>query len=199
MTGRQLTLDDISDLRAYERERDAFRGSIIDLKKRRRVPVGRITTFVFENRDTIRFQIQEMARAERMLTDEAIETELGIYNPLIPGPGELSATLFVELTSKEELMAWLPKLVGIETAPELRLGDGGAEVVRCEVDPEHEKQLTREEVTASVHYVRFRLTPDQVERFAAGPVELAVAHPNYSASVTLSDETREELLGDLRG
>ena len=199
MTGQQLTLDDISDLRAYERERDEFRAHIIDLKKRRRVPVGPITTFVFENRDTIRFQIQEMARAERMLTDEAIETELGIYNPLIPGPGELSATLFVELTSKDELMAWLPKLVGVEMAAELRLGQGDAEVVRCEVDPEHEKQLTREEVTASVHYVRFRLTPDQVERFAAGPVELAVAHPNYAESVTLSDDTRQELLGDLRG
>ena len=199
MTGRQLTLDDISDLRAYERERDAFRGSIIDLKKRRRVPVGRITTFVFENRDTIRFQIQEMARAERMLTDEAIETELAVYNPLIPGPGELSATLFIELTSKDELMAWLPKLVGIETAAELRLGEGDVETVRCEVDPEHEKQLTREEVTASVHYVRFRLSPDQVDRFAAGPVELAVAHPNYAESVVLGDETRAELLGDLRG
>jgi hypothetical protein len=198
VTARPLTVDDISDLRAYEREREEFRRHIIDLKKRRRVSVGPITTFVFENRDTIRFQIQEMARAERMRTDEAIEAELAVYNPLIPGTGELSATLLVELTSKEQLQEWLPKLVGVETAAELRLGDGG-EVVRCEVDPEHEKQLTREEVTASVHYVRFRLTPEQVERFAAGPVDLAVAHPNYGEAVRLSDATREELLVDLRG
>jgi hypothetical protein len=197
MSDRQLTLDDIADLRAYERERGEFRRRVIDLKRRRRVAVGPIVTLVFENRDTIRFQIQEMARAERMLTDDAIETELRVYNPLIPEAGELSATMFIELTSKDELMQWLPKLVGIETMVELRLG--GSDVVRCQVDPEHERQLTREEITASVHYVRFRLTPEQVDRFAAGPVELAVAHPNYSEATTLSDETRRELLEDLHG
>jgi hypothetical protein len=195
---RQLTLADIADLRQYEREREEFRGRVIELKKRRRVHVGPIVTLVFENRDTIRFQIQEMARAERMLSDEAIETELGIYNPLIPNRGELSATLFVELTSKDELMAWLPKLVGIETAVELRLGEGdGAVAVRCDVDPEHEKQLTREEVTASVHYVRFSLSPDQVEAFARGPVTLALAHANYGEATLLEEATRESLLEDL--
>ena len=196
----KLTLDDIADLRAYEREREEFRGRIIALKRLRRIPVGPFVSFVFENRDTIRFQIQEMARAERMLTDEAIETELRTYNPLIPEPGELSATMFIELTSKDELMQWLPKLVGIETKVELRLGsdDDDADAIACEVDPEHEKQLTRDEVTAAVHYVRFRLAPDQVERFGTGPVELAVTHPDYRESVVLSDASREELLRDLR-
>src|SRR3712207_4698094 len=113
MSNAKLTLDDIADLRAYERERDDFRKHIIELKRHRRIPVGPIVTLVFENRDTIRFQIQEMARAEKMLSDEAIETELDIYNPLIPSAGELSATLFIELTSKDDLMEWLPKLVGI--------------------------------------------------------------------------------------
>ena len=196
MSNAKLTLDDIADLRAYERERDEFRRHIIGLKRLRRIPVGPIITLVFENRDTIRFQIQEMARAEKMLSDEAIETELSIYNPLIPAAGELSATLFVELTSKDDLMTWLPKLVGIETSVFLRVGD---ESVRCEVDPDHEKQLTREEITASVHYVRWSLTPDQVERFAAGPVTLAVDHPAYSESTELSEETRASLLDDLRG
>jgi hypothetical protein len=196
MANAKLTLDDIADLRAYERERQEFRRHVIELKRHRRIPVGRIVTLVFENRDTIRFQIQEMARAEKMLSDEAIETELAVYNPLIPSAGELSATLFIELTSKEELMEWLPKLVGIETAVELRLGD---EAVRCDVDPDHEKQLTREEITASVHYVRWSLTPEQVERFASGPVRLAVTHPAYSEEVELSEQARESLLGDLRG
>ena len=89
----KLTLDDISDLRAYERERAEFRRHVIELKKRRRVHVGPIVTMVFENRDTIRFQIQEMARVERLITDEAIEHELDIYNPLIPEPGRLCASL----------------------------------------------------------------------------------------------------------
>src|SRR5437763_2455461 len=131
----KLTLDDIADLRAYERERDAFRARIIDLKKRRRVAVGPFVTLVFENRDTIRFQIQEMARAERILTDDGIQTELDVYNPLIPEAGSLSATMFIELTSKDELMEWLPKLVGIERAGELRIGD---DVVHARPDADHD-------------------------------------------------------------
>jgi hypothetical protein len=192
----KLTIDDIADLRAYEREREAFRAHIIDLKKRRRVSVGPFVTMVFENRDTIRFQIQEMARVEKLYSDEAILHELDTYNPLIPDPGTLSATLFVELTSKDDLMEWLPKLVGIETALEIRLGATG-DVVHNEVDEEHADQLTREDLTASVHYVRFRLNSAQVEAFEAGPVELAIVHPNYEHAALLSDETRAELARDL--
>lgn len=195
-----LTLDDISDLRAYERERGVFRASVISLKKRRRVHVGPVITLLFENRETIRYQIQEMARAERMLTDEAIQEELDVYNPLIPEPGHLSATLFIELTSESELREWLPKLVGIETKLEFRFGDGPQrEIVRCSVDPDHERQLTRDEVTASVHYVRFEFSAEQVERFGTGPVEVAVTHPMYQESTRLSDETVAELQADLGG
>jgi hypothetical protein len=198
--GQKLSLDDIADLRAYERERDEFRNRIIALKRRRRVAVGPIITLLFENRDTIRFQIQEMARAEKMLTDEAIQTELDVYNPLIPEPGELSATLFVELTSKEQLVEWLPKLVGVERSVEFLIGEGaGADVVRCEVEAAHADQLTREDVTASVHYVRFRFTPEQVERFAGEPVVLAVNHPAYAEGARLNPETKSALLEDLRG
>ena len=196
---RRLTVGDIADQRAYERERAEFRASVIALKKRRRVHVGPIVTFVFENRDTIRFQIQEMARAERILTDEGIQTELDIYNPLIPEPGHVSATMFIELTSDPELREWLPKLVGIETRIELRLGLGDdREAVPCVVDPEHAKQLTREEITASVHYVHFDLTPAQVERFGRDPVFLAVTHPAYEHETPLEAATIEELLADLR-
>jgi len=194
--GRELTLDDIADLRAYEREREEFRVRVKELKRRRRVSVGPIVTLVFENRDTVRFQVQEMARAERIHTDEGIQTELDMYNPLIPGPGRLSATLFVELTSKEALTEWLPKLVGIEQSVELRFA---GETVRCEVDEAHAGQLTRDDVTASVHYIGFRMTDDQVERLSTGPVTLAVEHPAYRESVVLSYETRQELLADLRG
>jgi hypothetical protein len=196
----KLTLADIADLRAYEREREAFRAHVVALKRRRRVAVGPILTFVFENRDTVRFQVQEMARAERMLSDEQIAAELDAYNPLIPGPGELSATLFVELTSKADLVAWLPKLVGVERAGRLLLGEGeGAEVVAAVPEEAHAAQLTRDDVTASVHYVRFELTEAQVARFAAGPVRLAVDHPAYAHEAVLGEETRASLLEDLRG
>jgi hypothetical protein len=200
----KLTLDDIIDLRAYERERVAFRTHVIALKQRRRVHVGPVVSLVFENRDTIRFQIQEMARAEKLISDEAIETELDIYNPLIPDPGELAATLFIELTSEDELRHWLPRLVGIEREVELRLGTEGADggsvtIVRAVVDADHEKQLTRDEITASVHYIHWQLTPEQIAAFEAGPVQLAVTHPNYSNVVDLGPETRRELLADLTG
>src|SRR4051794_39186029 len=176
----KLTLDDISDLRAYEREREEFRTHVIALKKRRRVSIGPVTTFLFENRETIRFQIQEMARIEKLISDEAIESELAAYNPLIPEAGSLSATLFIELTSDESLREWLPKLVGIERAIDLRIGTGpDALRVTCTPDPDHEKQLTRDEITSAVHYVRWHLTSDQVEAFAAGPVSLVFTHPNY--------------------
>lgn len=192
----KLTLDDISDVRAYEREREAFRSDVIVLKRRRRVQLGDFLTLLFENAQTIRFQIQEMARAEKLLSDEAIETELRIYNPLVPEPGQLCATLFVELTSKDALVEWLPKLVGIEQAVALRLADGS--LVRAVVDEDHEAQLTRDEITASVHYVRWDLTAEQVAAFAAGPVSVIVDHPNLQVSTELRPDTAAELLNDLQ-
>lgn len=192
----KLTIDDISDLRAYERDRDEFRREVMELKRRRRIPLGDFVTLLFENSRTIRFQIQEMARVEKLMSDDAIESELRVYNPLIPEPGQLCVTLFIELTSKEALMEWLPRLVGIERSVGLRLADG--EVVRATLDEDHERQLTREEVTASVHYLRWDLTPDQVERFASGPVTLVCDHPEHTHETPLSETTLAELRADLR-
>jgi hypothetical protein len=196
----KLTLDDIADLRAYERERTSFRNEVIALKKRRRIAVGPVVTLLFENRQTIRFQVQEMARAEKIMADEGIQAELDIYNPLVPDPGHLAATLFLELTSDEQLREWLPKLVGIETHVVFRLGDGEDRVeVRCTVDPDHEKQLTRDEITASVHYVHVVFTPEQVAAFSAGPVALAIDHRAYGFETVLTAENVAELAADLAG
>ena len=193
----KLTIDDIADLREYEREREEFRAHVIALKKKRRVGVGPFVTLLFENRDTIRFQIQEMARAERILTDDGIQAELDIYNPLIPEKGSLSATLFIELTTKDDLLTWLPKLVGIERAVSLRLSDN--EVVPARPDAAHDKQLTRETTTASVHYIHFDLSPDQVAAFAAGTVSLSVDLPAYAYAADLPKATIAELVSDLNG
>ena len=127
---QKLTVADIADLRAYERERDAFRAHVIDLKGRRRIALGDLLTITFENTDTMRFQIQEMARAERMLTDAAIAHEVNTYNELIPDPGELSGTLFIELTSEALLREWLPKFVGIEFHIAFELGARASGVQR---------------------------------------------------------------------
>lgn len=193
---RALTLADIADTRAYEREREEFRARIIELKRRRRVHLGTIVTLVFENRDTIRFQIQEMARVEHITTDEGIQEELDIYNPLVPEAGQLRATLFIELTSDEQMREWLPRLVGIERSLVFRLGDGST--VRCTVEAQHASQLTREHVTAAVHYVNFDFAPSQVAAFGEG-VQLAVDHPEYTEVVELAPTTVAELAADLRG
>jgi hypothetical protein len=194
---RPLTLADIADQRAYERERVPFRAEVIELKGLRRVAIGPIVTVVFENRTTMRFQVQEMARAERLVTDEQILHELEVYNPLIPAPGELSMTLFVELTNEAELREWLPKLVGIERDIVLLLGEGDrSETVRAVVDPEHSAQLTRETTTASVHYVRLRLTPAQRQRFLEEQAQIGIDHPNYRHGTILPVKTKASLAED---
>ncbi len=192
----KLTLADIADVRAYERERDEFRSHVIELKRRRRIHLGTIVTFLFENRDTIRFQIQEMARVEKLATDDEIQVELDIYNPMIPEAGQVCATMFIELTTDDQMREWLPKLVSVERSVLLVLSDGTQ--VRATIDEQHEQGLTRDTVTAAVHYLRWDLTPDQVDVFAAGPVRLAIDHPAYLEQVELGDSTHAELLGDLR-
>lgn len=191
---RKLNLADIADARAYERERESFRARVIDLKSRRRVAVGPYITVVFENRETVRFQIQEMARVERIFTDEAIQTELDIYNSLIPEAGQLTATMFIELTSEPLLREWLPKLVGIERSLQIELAD--ALTVRAVVDEQHEAQLTRDDITSTVHYVRFEFSPAQVVAFTCSAT-LVVDHPAYREATPLSDTVRGDLRADL--
>jgi len=196
----KLTLDDIAEPRAYERQRAAFREDVIAAKRVRRVGLGPVLTLVFENALTVRFQIQEMARAERMLTDAQIQTELDTYNALIPEAEQLSATLFLELVSKAELEEWLPKLVGIERSIAFHIGSGEAlSVVPAVVEEEHASRLTRDTVTASVHFLRFEFTPAQVVAFAHEPLSLVARHSAYAAATALSEATRESLLEDLQG
>ncbi|MDB0005809.1 DUF3501 family protein [Ilumatobacteraceae bacterium] len=195
-TPRKLTLTDIADVRAYEREREDFRTHVMDLKRRRRVHLGTIVTFLFENQDTIRFQIQEMARVEKLVSDEDIQVELDIYNPMIPEPGQVCATMFIELTTDDQMREWLPKLAGVESHVLLHLADGSE--VRASIDEQHEQGLTRDHVTAAVHYLRFEFSQEQVDAFAAGPVQLRIDHPAYLEAVELSDAAHSELLTDLR-
>ncbi len=194
---RPLQLEDIADLRAYERVRDRYRAQVIELKRRRRVSLGPIMSVVFENAETVRFQVQEMARAEHIVTDEGVLGELEVYNRLLPGAGELSATLFIELTSEGELRHWLPALVGIERAVGIELVDGS--VVTSRPERTHAEALTRDEVTPAVHYLRLPFSPAEAEQLAAGPATLVVTHPAYEARTELSESTRAELLADLRG
>jgi hypothetical protein len=192
----KLTLNDILDSRAYERVRDEFRSRVMEIKRRRRIHLGTIITLMFESRDTMQLQIQEMIRVEHISTDAGVEDELRAYNPLIPEPGQLCATMFIELTSDEQLREWLPKLAGVERAVEIHLGDGS--IVIGHLDAQHEASLTRENVTAAVHYLYFDFTPEQVEEFAKGNCKVVISLPAYREEQYLLDSTVQELLGDLR-
>jgi hypothetical protein len=189
---QKLTVDDIKDVRAYERERDELRRYIIDLKKRRRVALGTLMTLVFENRDTMRWQVQEMARAERLVKDEQIAHEVETYNELIPDDGQLSATLLIELNSDEQLREWLPKLVGVQRSIVIDVAD--LEPVRGIA--QDEERLTREDVTAAVHFLKFAFTPAHIAAFEVGPVVVRSEHPAYQEETELSSDQRAELARD---
>ena len=193
---RKLRLEDIADLRAYERERATFRASMIEVKRLRRVAIGDLLTVMFENRDTMRLQIQEMIRAEKLVTDEGVMEELKVYNPMIPNPGQLCATLFLELTSEEQVREWLTKLAGLENSIYIQLSDGTK--IRGTIDAQHAAGLTRPDVTAAVHYLTFEFTQEQVEQFAFGPVSVVCDQPNYLQLADLLESTKTELLTDRR-
>ncbi len=190
---QKLTTDDILDQRAYERVRDERRRAVIDLKGRRRIAVGEFVSVVFENTETIRHQVQEMARAERMMRDEQIANEVATYNELIPDDGQLSCTMFIELDDEWKLREWLPRLVGIERSIVFVLAD--ATEVRG-YDPEADR-LTRSDVTAAVHYLKFDFDDRARAGFLGGPAALRCDHPEYSVEVDLTAEQLAELRGDL--
>jgi hypothetical protein len=193
---RKLELSDILDLRAYERVRDERRVEIIEIKRRRRVHLGTVVTLMFENRATMQSQIHEMMRAEKVVSDEQVLEELHAYNPLIPEAGQLSATLFIELTTSEQMLEWLPKLVNIESSIAFQLSDGST--VMAIAEESHAEMLTRDNVTAAVHYIRFEFTPQQVEAFASGEVQILCLHPAYVEVAILPEFVVDELLTDLR-
>jgi len=193
----ELTLADVKDLVAYEKEREAFRRRIIELKSRRRLSVGDRVSLVFENRETALSQVQEMVRAERIVDPEKIQFELDTYNALIPGPGELSATLFIEITGSDDIRKELDRLIGLD-APQrvgFDLGDAGRAWGRFESGHSNESRIS------AVHYVKFPFTPAQVKALAAPdrPALLAIDHPAYRHRVEVPDVVRRELLADLQG
>lgn len=189
---QKLSLADIRDIAQYERIRRDFRAQIIALKRNRRVPVGPNLSFVFENRETMLFQVQEMMRAERIVDEAAIQQEIDTFNELIPDSGELSATMFIEFPDQQELMRNLKRLVGIEKTVSLQIGSHTSRAL-------YEEGRSTDDKTSTVHYLKFRLTPAEINTLAAGhePVSIVVDHPNYHGQAVLDDGVRRALVTDL--
>jgi hypothetical protein len=189
-----LETSEILDLVEYEKVRDARRRRIVELKKARRIAVGRYLTFVFENRETVWFQIQEMVRAERIVDDAKIAEEVEVYNALLPQPGELSATLLIEIEDAAQIKPVLDKLLGIDTRGYVKL-TVGSRVIPGDFEAGHSDE-ERGKLSA-VHFVRFALPPEARASFATSEVALVIEHPNERARTVLSDETKRSLLDDL--
>jgi hypothetical protein len=189
-----LELSEILNLVEYEKIRVARRREIVAVKQARRVSVGRYLTFVFENRATVWFQIQEMVRAERIVDEAKIAEEVEVYNGLLPWPGELAATLMIEIDQASEIKPVLDRLLGIDTRDYVKL-TVGSHVIVGQFESGHSDE-ERGKLSA-VHFVRFALPPQARAQFATSEVTLVVEHPNERARTVLSEETKRSLLDDL--
>ena len=190
---QKVTLDEIIGLERYEKIRDEFRRRVIDLKTRRRVSVGDRVTFVFENRETVLFQIQEMLRAEHITDIDKVRFEVTVYNDLIPGDSELSATMLIEITEQAQIRPALVRLIGIDQAVSLQIGG------QFTIPGVFEGGRSTEDNLSAVQYVRFPLSTEARAAFREGQedVRLVIAHPNYHAQTVISPETRRSLASDL--
>jgi hypothetical protein len=197
MTHDKIERSDVLNFFEYEKVRAAMRERVIELKRLRRVTVGEHLSFVFENRDTVLFQIQEMCRVERITDDARIQDELDVYNALLPRPRELSATLFIEITEKEQIQPLLDRFMGIDIGPTVWMQVGKEFAVPGEFEPGHSDEEKGK--LAAVHFVRFAFPPEAVRAFSAAPVSLVVDHPAERGRAELSEETKAQLLLDLRG
>ena len=189
-----LTSQDLLPVAAYEQQREQFRSQIIALKQRRRISVGPLVTLVFENRETLRFQTQEMIRVELILDPHKVQEELDVYNALMPGSGELSATLLIEITEQDRMKEWLDVFMGLDHGETVSIRAGAEQVFGLfEGGHSHETKIS------AVHFVRFRPTASMIAAFADlnVPVALTVHHHAYHAETPVPGSMREEWLSDL--
>lgn len=173
---KKLSVADIGNLESYEKQRPAIRQAIIEHKKNRRLALGPNATLHFEDYMTMKYQVQEMMRAERLRDDEAIEEELEAYNPLIPDGSNLKVTFMIEFPDENQRKEELRKLVGIENQVFIRIGDQDPVAPICNEDLER----STEDKTSSVHFMRFELTDEMIAAARNGePWAIYCEHPAY--------------------
>lgn len=190
-----ITRDSLMSLEQYARERPAFRARVLAHKRNRSLALGDHLTLIFEDELTIRYQIQEMLRIEKIFEEDGINGELDAYNPLVPDGSNFKATMLIEYPDVEERRRMLARLKGIEDRIWVRVE--GCEPVRAIADEDLERE--NEEKTSAVHFLRFELTAEMKSRLKQGAA-LAVGtdHPNYAAEVpAVPENLRQSLLADL--
>jgi hypothetical protein len=193
----QITPDSLMTLEAYAKARKDFRARVLAHKKDRTVSLGEHVTLIFEDELTIRYQIQEMLRVERIFEEAGIRDELDAYNPLIPDGSNWKATMLIEYTDVGERQVKLALLRGIEDRVWVRVA--GHDRVYAIADEDMER--ANDEKTSAVHFLRFELTaPMTAALHAGGGLAIGVEHAAYTAEIDrVPAATRSSLLGDLRG
>ena len=191
-----LTKESLWGLEEYSDRREQFRQEVLEYKKVRRIQLGEHLYLMFEDETTIKYQIQEMLRIEKIFDSSGIQDELDAYNPLIPDGDNLKCTMLIQYEDPEERTEWLSKLVGVEDKVWLQIGDN--EKVFPIADEDIER--TREEKTSSVHFLRYQLSAEQITALeTVAPLRAGVEHHAYSCDdITIQDDVRRSLLGDLK-
>ena len=189
-----LTQQDLLSHAEYEKNRASFRQHIIALKKRRRIAVGELVTLIFENRETVLFQIQEMIRTERIFDSDKIQEEIDVYNSLLPDTNELSATLFIEITDSERIQDLLDSFQELD-----RPGTVTIQTTDQHIEANFEAGHSKEDKISAVHFVRFKTTEPfrQQLRQSDIPCHLVISHPHYQAKVEVPHTLRHEWWKDL--
>jgi hypothetical protein len=191
-----ITRDSLLTLEAYAKARPAMRVEIIAHKKIRNVKLGNHVSLLFEDEMTLRYQVQEMLRIEKIFEEDGIQSELDAYNPLVPDGSNFKATMLIEYDNEIERKAALAKLIGIEDRLFIQV-EGQARVYAI-ADEDLERENA--EKTSAVHFVRFELTQSMKDALKSGAqMMVGCDHPNYPAHLEeLPQETLASLLKDLR-
>ena len=190
---KKVDRSELLDLGSYEQVRDRFRLRIIELKKNRRIDLGEHMSLVFENHDTMLLQIQEMLRTERITDEKSIAHEIETYNELIPGPGQLSATHFIEYDDAEQRRDMLTKLADVRDRLHLCIGD---KRFSARFHVHHGEELDR---IPAVNYLTFDVGREQSISLRDGsiPASIEVDHPAYTSRVQMTKGMRNALADDL--
>ena len=190
-TQRKIVPEDLLPAHEYDFQRKRLKANLIPMKKLRRVEVGPFATFYFENYATMWLQVQEMLRIEKGGAEQ-VPGELEAYNPLIPQGDELIATMMLEIEDANRRNTVLLTLGGIEETVFLEIGGETAKATPTEYDD----RTTADGKTSSVHWLRFKLTKEQIARFLTVRVVLGLSHRNYGHMAVLTDETKAALAKD---
>jgi hypothetical protein len=194
LTGK-ITRDSLMTLEAYSKYRKQHKMEIITHRKLRSVRLGEHITLQFESEKTIRYQIQEMLRIEKIFDEEGIDQEIEVYAPLMPDGNNWKATMMIEYPDENERKRELARLIGVEDRMFVEVE--GHERVYAIADEDLDRE--NDEKTSAVHFVRFELTPPMIAAVKAGAsVKLSCDHRNYPAHVTIAPETLASLAGDLK-